>query len=116
MSFKDVSGNKRTETVVSALKVPHGLVGETFWLRSDPLIIGHLPAETGLFVCGAKKQANRLEGLQSSLGHSPESRSCIFFLRLPSIINLKVDPSTNTLRPWAGRPGERLVLLEPHPS
>lgn len=30
MSFKDVSGNKHTETVVSALKVPTGWCGKHF--------------------------------------------------------------------------------------
>lgn len=58
------------------------------------------------------KQANRLESLQTSLGcGSPETLSCVLFLRLPCIINLTAEQSTDHLYSWAGRPGEWLLLL-----
>lgn len=66
-----------TDTVVSALKVPGGLVGETFWLRPDSLV-GPLPAETGLFtgtVCGAKASTRTGGPTAFFRLHSPEALS-----------------------------------------
>ena len=77
----------------------HAVLREAVVLRSDRLIVGHLPAETGLSVgviCGAETKSP--ESLESSLGcKSPEDLLCILFLRLPCVISLTVEQSASCL-------------------
>lgn len=89
MSFKDLSGNKQTETVVSALKVPTGCAGSGLIASLLAVCLQRLGYLSGWSV-GLKESVS----LQSSLGcKSPEALLCILFLRLPCIVSLTMEQS-----------------------